>query len=135
METILGLSICGGILGYFAFLIRFWFLSAKAYSNLVHFEYENNPDQWLKDGEPIGMFFWRPKTPYKTFILKRATFGNPGFKMLTFLFFTPKWVKEYPEAQAFLKELRKNALWWNMGILIPVLLFYLSVILDIILNG
>jgi len=134
METVLQLSLCGGILGYLVFLARFWFLSAKAYSKIVCFEYENNPNQWLKDGEPIGMFFWKPKTPYKTFILTRATLGNPGIRMLLLLFFTPKWIKEYPEAQAFLRDLRRNALWWNIGVLFLILLPYFLIILNITLG-
>jgi hypothetical protein len=134
METVLELSICGGLIGYLVFLAKFWFLSAKAYSNLVRFEYENNPDQWPKDGEPIGMFFWKPKTPYKTFILTRATLGNPGIRMLIFLFFTPKWIKEHPEAHVLLRDLRRNALWRNIGILILILLPYLLVIVNIALN-
>lgn len=123
LETILSTISCGVIIAYFVFIARFWFRSTKAYSELVKYEYENFRDQWLKDGEPIGIVFWKPKTPYKNFILKRATLGNPGIRMLILLFHTPKWIKEDPEAQLYLRNLRRNTLWWNISVLGLVMLF------------
>ncbi|MBL8077026.1 MAG: hypothetical protein JNM55_03615 [Anaerolineales bacterium] len=131
METLRQSLICGGIIGYFVFIARFFFLAARAHSDLVRFEYENLPDQWEKDGEPQGMLFWKAPTKPKK-LANRLFLSNPGITSLLWDFKTPKWVNNYPEAQKHLRAKRLNILWWILGILSPLILFFSSVYLVVL---
>lgn len=131
METLWQLLICGGIIGYFIFLVRFFFLAMKAHSNLVRYEYENIPDQWEKDSEPQGMIFWKAPTKPKK-LVNSLFFSNPGITALLWAFKTPKWVNDHPEAREYLRKMRLNTLWWNLGILCPLILFFGSVFLAVL---
>ena len=131
MEILSQLLICGGIIGYFLFLARFFFLTMKAHSNLVRYEYENIPDQWKKDGEPQVMIFWKAPTKPKK-LVNSLFLSNPGITALLWVFTTPKWVNEHPEAQGYLRNMRLNSLWWNLGVLCPLILFFGSVFLAVL---
>ncbi len=126
MGTTFAYLLCGSLVIYIAFMIRFILLSFKAHSNLVRFEYENIREQWEKDGEPDGMLFWRAPTRSKKF-KNRLFLSNPGVTSLIWKFKTPKWVKDYPQTQKYLKSMRMNSLVWNIGILFLMALFFVMI--------
>ena len=118
--------LCGSLLIYMVFTLRFIFLSFKAHHDLVRFEYENLHEQLEKDGEPDGMLFWRAPARSNN-LINRLLWSNPGLNLFVRLFITPKWVNEYPQAQKYLKTMRMNALWWNVGIGALMILFFVVI--------
>jgi hypothetical protein len=116
--------ICGGALVYLIFMLRFLFLSFRSHNDLIRYEYEHVREQWEKDGEPRGMLFWRAPHPPKSF-LRRYFLSNPGLTSMLWTFVTPKWVEGFPEAKKHLRNMRLNTLWWNIGILLPILIVLL----------
>ncbi len=107
-------------IGGFIFLLSFFYRSMRAFNRVIKFLYEN-----LKEGQPFGMF-WRPSM--KNVKLKnRLFFSNPGIKAFQYLFFTPDWVKEHPEAMLDFREFRKFSLYWNIGIVLFWIL-YISIL-------
>jgi len=116
MTVIFQLIGCVSILVALGFVIPFWFKAAKAHNELVKFQYENAFDAWEKSGGPSGMLGYRAPTQSRN-ILKRFFVSNPGFTMLSWLFFTPSWVKDFLDAQDILRKLRRNTLAWNVGVI------------------
>ncbi len=120
MTLIFQLMGCSSILGVLALVIPFWFKAAKAHNKLLKFQYENALDAWRRSGEPRGMLGYRAPIQSKN-ILRRFLTSNPAFTMLTWIFFTAGWIKSFPQAQEFLKDLRCNTLAWNIGVISFVL--------------
>ena len=116
MTLIFQLMGCGSILVFLAFVIPFWFKAAKAHNELIKFQYENALDAWKKSGEPSGLLGYRAPTQSRN-IIKRFFVSNPAFTMLAWVFYTPSWVKDFPEAKDILKKIRRNVLAWNLGII------------------
>jgi hypothetical protein len=116
VEIILSTLSCVSLTVCLVFVARFWFRSMKAYSKLVEYEYENLPKQWVKDGEPDGMVYWQAPKRSKN-LLNRFVRSNPAMTLLPLMFNTPKWIEDHPEAQEHIKDMRKNALWWNIGVI------------------
>jgi len=102
----------------YSFLVSIY----EAYSNLVQYEYENLPEQWVKDGEPNGMVYWKAPKRSKS-LLNLFVRSNSAITLLRLLFHTPKWIENHSEAQEYLKDVRKNALWWNIGVMGFALLY------------
>jgi hypothetical protein len=121
MNTLLPLMGCGLMIISFGFLITFWFRAMLAFDKLVKYEYENLPEQWEKDWQPRGLF-WKP--PTKISIMNALFLGNPTFAISRLTFTTPKWVKESSKATAYIKELRKFAIFWNIGVPVWVFLVF-----------
>jgi hypothetical protein len=130
MSEVIPYFICGVVLIYMIFMLRFLFLSFKAHNDLVRFEYENIRDEWERDGEPQGMLFWRAPTRPKKFV-NAIFWSNPGLTALSWIFKTPKWVKDFPQAQKHLRSMRLNTVWWNIGILFPMVLFLILGLLGV----
>src|SRR5512145_942240 len=126
MTLVSQLTSCGSILVFLAFVIPFWFKAAKAHNELIRFQYENALDAWKKSGEPSGMLGYRAPTRSRN-IIKRFFISNPALTMLAWIFYTPSWVKDFPEAKDILKKLRHNVLAWNIGI-ISFVIFSISVL-------
>jgi len=126
MTLLFQLMGCGSILAVLAFVIPFWFKAAKAHNDLIKFQYENAFDTWKRSGEPSGMLGYHAPTRSMN-IVKRLFVSNPAFTMLTWIFYTPNWVKDFPEATDILKRLRHNVLAWNLGI-ISFLIFSILVL-------
>jgi hypothetical protein len=124
MTLIFQLISCGSILLFLVFVIPFWFKAAKAHNELIKFQYENALDAWKKSGEPSGLLGYRAPTQSRN-IIKRFFVSNPAFTMLTWVFFTPSWVKDFPDAQNILRKLRRNVLAWNIGVISFVIYFIL----------
>ena len=119
MEKTTSYLLCGGAIVYLIFMLRFLFLSFKSHNDLIRFEYEHVRNQWEKDGEPRGMLFWRAPQFPKSF-LRKYFLSNPGLTSMLWTFVTPKWVEDFPEAKKYLRNMRLNTLWWNIGILLPI---------------
>lgn len=130
MNEVIPYLSCGTVLIYMIFILRFLFLSFKAHNDLVQFEYQNLKDEWEKDGEPRGMLFWRAPEPPKK-LINRIFWSNPGITAFLWDFKTPKWVKDFPQAQNYLRSMRLNTLWWNIGILLPIVLFVILGLLGV----
>lgn len=116
MTLIFQLIGCSSMLVVLGLVIPFWFKAAKAHDELIKFQYENDYDAWKKSGEPSGLRGYRSLTRSRN-ILKGFFISNPAITMLTWIFFTPDWVKKFPEAQDILRKLRRNVLAWNLGII------------------
>lgn len=109
-------------------MLRFIFLAFKSHSDLIRYEYEHLRDQWEKNGEPQGMLFWKSPHPPKR-LLNRYFLSNPGLTSIFWLFVTPKWIEEFPETKKYLRNMRLNALWWNIGMLLPIVIVLLVSVL------
>lgn len=124
MTLIYQLMGCSSILMFLGCVIPFWFKAAKAHNELVKFQYENAYDAWKKSGEPSGMLGWRAPIKSRN-IIKRFFLSNPAITELAWIFYTPQWVNEFPEAQTILRRLRHTVLAWNVGVISFVIYFIL----------
>jgi predicted membrane protein len=97
----------------FFLLIPILIWAFTTFDNLIKLEYESFHEQWIKDKQPVGMF-WRPENYRVSF-----SSGNVSQKyMLVWLFKTPEWVNGSDEASALLKRLRVLVLIWNICVLL-----------------
>ena len=122
MTLIFQLTGCGSALAVLGFIITFLFKAFKAHNDLIKFQYENARDAWRTSGEPSGMLGYRAPTQSQNFITRLFT-SNPAFTGLAWTFYTPSWVKDFPEAQDLLRKLRRNTLAWNVGVILWVIYF------------
>lgn len=85
----------------------------NTFDNLMKLEYEKFHQQWLKDGQPSGLY-WRP-AGYRPSI-------NGGLatqkSMLTLLFKKPEWIASSDQACGLLKKYRILVLTWNISIIL-----------------
>jgi hypothetical protein len=97
----------------FLLLIPILIFAFITFDNLIKLEHEDFHKQWLRDKQPIGMF-WRPEN-------YRASFGNRNASqkhMLIWLFKTPNWIEESDVASILLRRFRVLVLIWNLGVLL-----------------
>ena len=92
-------------MGYLMFgtLIILLFLSFISYDLIIRRQYKDYNSNWIKDGKPIGMFFY-PKGSLHIF----ASFRR-GRHMSKLLFQTPAWM-EYDKKAKLLLVLYRFAL-------------------------
>lgn len=115
-----------GLAFYLLFVLRFLFLSFKDLSDIWLYEYEHLPDQWEKDGKPRGIEFWKfPKLSWRE-MYKPAAFRSASISPMLWIFVTPNWAESHPEVLKYFGNLRKNVLWWNIGILFFFFLIVLT---------
>jgi hypothetical protein len=107
-----------GLVLYFIFIFRFFFLAFKAINDIYLYEYEHLPDQWEKDGKPRGLEFWKFPTPSWRDMYKPAALRSASISPLLWVFVTPKWAEGHPAVQKYFVNLRTNVLWWSIGITI-----------------
>ncbi len=91
------------------------------FDRLVKIEYQRHKEDWIKDGKPIG-FFWR--APESSWF--RSSFAMQNLSM-QWLFKTPDWTNNDPEATNHLKKLRALVLIFNIGIIV---LFVISMVIN-----
>ena len=84
----------------------------NTFDNLIKLEYEKFHQQWLKDGQPSGLY-WRPAHYSPSFHGAFATQRS----MLILLFKTPEWVASSDQACNLLKKYRILVLTWNISII------------------
>ena len=94
-------------------LIPILIWSFNTFDNLIRLEYEKFHQQWLKDGQPPGLY-WRPAGYRPSFQSGFAT----QKAMLVMLFSKPEWVASSDQARILLKKYRILALTWNLGIIL-----------------
>jgi len=82
------------------------------FDRLVKIEYQRHNEDWIKDGKPRG-FFWR--APESSWI--RSSFAMQRLSM-QWLFKTPDWINNDPEATNYLKKLRRLVLIFNISIIV-----------------
>jgi hypothetical protein len=99
------------ILGIFIGLMAVLLFAFVNFDNLVKIEYRKYKDEWTIDGKPRG-FFWRP--PESTWFSSPIAMQKLSFR---WLFKTPKWMNNDPEAIYRLKRLRLFVLIFNIGII------------------
>ncbi len=68
------------------------------------------------------MVYWKAPKRSKS-LLNLFVRSNSVITLLRLLFHTPKWIENHSEAQEYLKDVRKNALWWNIGVMGFALLY------------
>jgi hypothetical protein len=107
-----------GLVLYFIFILRFFFLAFKAINDIYLYEYEHLPEQWEKDGKPRGLEFWKFPKPSWRDMYKPAALRSASISPLFWVFVTPKWAEGHPEAQKYFVNLRTNVLRWSIGITI-----------------
>jgi ferric iron reductase protein FhuF len=97
---------------YFFLLIPLLIWAFNTFDNLIKLEHEKFHQQWIKDGQPPGMF-WRPEGSRPSFQGGFATQKS----MLILLFRKPEWIAENAQACILLKKYRILVLAWNAGII------------------
>lgn len=88
--------------------------------SLIRLEYETRREQWDKDRRPVGMLWRPPGTSFFQSIPMASRFGQS--LPLLWMFKTPGWIRDYPEAIRLLRRLRVLegigflliALWFGM---------------------
>ena len=90
------------------------------FDRVLRSEYESHRPAWEADGRPIG-FFWRARE--SGYFFSYLAFLRVSF---AWLFMTPKWVADSPQAGAALRKLRLAVLTWNVGALIWFAMFLFS---------
>ena len=94
-------------------LIPILIWSFNTFDNLIKLEYEKFHQQWLKDGQPPGLY-WRPAGYRSSFQSGFATQKS----MLILLFKKPEWVASSVKACNLLKKYRILVLIWNISIIL-----------------
>lgn len=97
----------------FFLLIPILIWAFNTFDNLIKLEYEIFHQQWLKDGQPSGLY-WRP-ADYRPSL-------HSGFatqkSMLILLFKKPEWVASSAQACSLLKKYRILILTWNISVIL-----------------
>jgi hypothetical protein len=90
------------ILVQFLFLVVFvtMFAAQRKWTALVRLEYDRYRVAWLDDGSPIG-YYWRP--PQAIFVWSRVAMN---ILQVRWLFQTPSWVRNDPQAGELLRKYR-----------------------------
>ena len=94
-------------------LIPILIWSFNTFDNLIKLEYEKFHQQWLKDGQPPGLY-WRPAGNSPSFHGGIATQKS----MVKLLIKKPEWVASSDEACYLHKKYRILVLAWNAGIIL-----------------
>jgi hypothetical protein len=98
---------------YFFLLIPVLIWAFITFDNLIKLEYEKFHQQWIKDGQPSGLF-WRPDGCPPSLHGGIATQKS----MLLLLFNKPEWIASSGQARKLLKKYRILVLAWNIGIIL-----------------
>jgi hypothetical protein len=98
---------------YFFLLIPVLIWAFNTFDNLIKLEYEKFHQQWIKDGQPSGLF-WHPDGCRPSFHGGIATQKS----MLLLLFNKPEWIASSAQACNLLKKYRILVLAWNIGIIL-----------------
>lgn len=95
------------------------------FSQILKKLHNETPDLWQKEGRPIGMLFWKPPN-------HKASWSDMTTGVLVFkwLFVTPLWANDNQEFLSLFRKMRLAVLFWNLGILVNVLVFAVIVILS-----
>jgi hypothetical protein len=99
-------------LGIFLALMGVLLFAFFNFDVLVRIEYRKYKDEWIIDGKPRG-FFWKP--PESTWFSSSIAMQKLSFR---WLFKTPQWMSNDPEAIDRLKRLRLLVLIFNAGIVV-----------------
>ena len=94
-------------------LIPILIWSFNTFDSLIKLEYEKFHQQWLKDGQPPGLY-WRPRDYRPSFHGGIATQKS----MIILLFKKPEWVASSTQASNLLKKYRILVLTWNVSIIL-----------------
>jgi hypothetical protein len=100
------------VLSIFIGLMGVLLVAISNFDSLVKIEYRKYKDEWIIDGKPHG-FFWRPSE--STWFSSSIAMQKLSFR---WLFKTPQWISNDPEAIYRLKRLRLFVLIFNIGIVI-----------------
>ena len=81
-----------------------------SFDRLVKLEYAKYKDAWTRDGGPSGFFWHAPENGWLG--------GHLAKNKLAFywLFHTPAWASNEPEAAAYFRSLRVSILIWNVAL-------------------
>lgn len=90
----------------------------RAFDRLVALEYRKHREEWEKDRSPYG-FFWSP--PERTWA-SQPNYSARNRVAMSWLFTTPDWIEEDPEALSLVSRLR-NA--WLLAHLVGLPVFIL----------
>ena len=87
------------------------------WDRLIQHEYAAHRPDWERDGRLVGMFWRPPETevlgPVSSLRVSWATHRA----MFGWLFSTPAWAADDPEAVRLMRRLRLLVLVWNVGLL------------------
>jgi hypothetical protein len=97
----------------FFLLIPILIWAFNTFDNLIKLEYEKFHQQWLKDGQPSGLY-WRPADYHPSFHSGFATQKS----MLILLFKKPEWVASSAQACNLLNKYRILILTWNISVIL-----------------
>jgi hypothetical protein len=101
---------------YFLLLVPLLIWAFNTFDNLIKLQYEKFHQQWIKDGQPSGLFR-RPDGRLPSFHGGIATQKS----MLILLFNKPEWIASSAQASKLLKKYRILVLAWNIGIILWLL--------------
>jgi hypothetical protein len=86
------------------------FTAFVTYDSLVEFEYENDREAWVADGQPRGMFWNAPDAG-----LFQGNFTRYRLQILL-IFRTPAWAIQSPAILKVLKRYRFCVIYWNASL-------------------
>ena len=98
---------------YFFLLMPVLIWAFKTFDDLIKLEHEKFHKQWIKDGQPSGLFR-HPDGCRPSFHGGIATQKS----MLILLFNKPEWIASSAQASNFLTKYRILVLTWNIGIIL-----------------
>lgn len=96
------------------YIISFWFKAFFAFDNLLKHQHKYFQEEWIKDGNPRGMF-WRPRNQPGS-LLNQLFRAHPAIVAFKFLFRRPDWVNKSREAMYLHKRYRRFVLYWNIAV-------------------
>ena len=94
------------------------FLSFTLFDLLIRLQYNEDRNSWVKDGKPVGMFFF----PKESSLSSRFHKSRIMWEMM---FRTPGWAENDRKAKRLLFYYRITVITINLVILSPLLLMFL----------
>lgn len=81
--------------------------SWRAQDELIRLEHNGYHEEWIKDGEPYGRWWWPPEVINPKFRVRPTkNLWNGSFVGLIWLIETPDWIKADDQALMLLKQMR-----------------------------
>ena len=91
-----------------------WYRGWVSFSQLIYLECTLYPDAWFSDGRPIALLVRRSQYPAVPSTLAATRCS------VRWLFSTPEWALEDPQALKCLRQFRESNVLWLCGLLLII---------------